>query len=305
MKKFLFFVILIVLLVSGCSLDINIGNNQETYCENSESLTVDVSYFPDFEVSSMHDNTVYYMNVTSDMLDDYINFMVADGFECKRNMYDILLYKEDVMIQITDNTNSINGCSVTGYTAVNFESEGALTGAETLNIIDDEAVFYLLERTPDGFFEATGAQYFFAPVHRFEYDENISKIPENTGYINAKIIVSEKGSVYINNAISSPKVCDINEDGITDIIVLGYGPTSGIFTITISVINIIDGVPVVKCSGIFTIEHGNVDVFLNDTGKPMLAYKPNEAEEYSVYEIRYDGLELKVDNLPITVIDLY
>lgn len=55
----------------------------------------------------------------------------------------------------------------------------------------------------------------------------------------------------------------------------------------------------------YTIDHGKVDIFVNESGMPMFAYKPNSAEEYSVYEIKYDGSRLMIDNLPLSLTEFY
>lgn len=297
MIRFFSVVIIIALLLSGCILDFNSGDNHETSYVESDVLNVADTYFPDFETVDKSDNTEYYENVTTDMLDEYIKFLCADGFECKRDMYNVLLYKEDVMIQITDNTKIYDKCNVTVYTAIRTENNSALTETEALSIIDDEKVFFLLEQTPDGFFESTGAQYYFTPVHSFSYlTYKETHIPENSYYYTSKCLVADKGVAFVNNAMSAPIVCDINDDDVTDIIFLGYGPTSGLFTISLDMYNIIDGKPVLNSSNIYNIEHGEIDICANSSGKPVLTCAPNGTDNHMEYEVVYKNNELTVED---------
>lgn len=290
MKKVFYLLLVFTLLISGCTFDFDRSVNSEVDYTKPLVTNVDVSYFPDFKPYDKSDNSWRYENVTPQMLDDYIDTMVADGFECKRDMYNALLYKQGVMIQVTDNTKSSNKCNVIVYTSMKTSSDLALTEAEALSVIDDENVFFLLEQSPVGFYEATGAQYFFTPIHSFNYlTYEETHIPENSYYCTSKCLVSEKGCVFVDNSISAPIVCDLNNDKVTDIIFLGYGPTSGVFTITLAMYNIIEGVPILDSSNIYQLSHGEIDIGLNDSGKPVLFYCPNESEVFFEYEIGYDN----------------
>ncbi len=102
-----------------------------------------------------------------------------------------------------------------------------------------------------------------------------------------KCLVTEKGYVFVDCPISAPVVCDVNNDNVRDIVFLGYGPTSGLFTITLTMYNIIDGVPVLDSSNIYQLSHGDIDIGLNDRGKPVLFYCPNNSDEYTEYLIGY------------------
>lgn len=289
MKKLFYLLLIICILLSGCTFSFDSSISKEVKYTKPFVTNVDDSYFPDFESYDKNGNSERYENITPQMLDAYIEAMIADGFECKRDMYNALLFKQGVMIQITDNTKSYNKCSVTVYTAMNSESESALTEAEALNIIDDDKVFFLLEQSPEGFFEATGAQYYFTPIHSFNYlTYEETHIPENSQYYTSKCMVAENGCVFVDNTISAPIVCDINNDEETDIIFLGYGPTSGVFTITLEMYNVIDGVPELDSSNIFQLNHGDIDIGLNDDGKPVLYYCPNDSDEYTEYLIEYN-----------------
>lgn len=276
------------------------NNNSVSAYVPPEPEVIDMDLLPEFPYESIDGNYIVYNDISVDDFEAYIDSMCDNGFECIRNgSYSVFLYNDDTYLDIWNSTFSNGYFNILITTEKDNANPSALTNEAAITVIDDDRIFLLSEQTPDGFFEATGVQYFYAPIDRFEYDGNVPKLPENAGYINAKLLVSDKGSIFIDNAISSPQVCDINKDGITDIIVLGYGPTSGVFTITLSVINFIDGVPVEKCSEIYTIDHGKVDIFVNESGMPMFAYKPNRAEKYSVYEIKYDGSRLMIDNLPL------
>ena len=290
MKKVLILLLMLFFLLSGCSINFDGSVKREVDYTKPLVTNVDDSYFPDFKPYDKSDNSWRYENVTPQMLDDYIDTMVADGFECKRDMYNALLYKQGVMIQITDSTKSSNKCNITVYISTKTSSNSALTEVEALSVIDDENVFFLLDQSPEGFYEATGAQYFFTPIHSFNYlIHEETYIPENSYYYTSKCLVAENGCVFVDNSISAPIVCDLNNDKVTDIIFLGYGPTSGVFTITLAMYNIIEGVPVLDSSNIYQISHGEIDIGLNDSGKPVLFYCPNESEVFFEYEIGYDG----------------
>lgn len=288
MKRYICLVLSAMLLLYGCSYDAEVRIKKISDYTKPVVLNADDSYFPDFEVSSRSENREAYENVTPQELSEYIDSLIDEGFQCKRDIYSALLYMPGVMIHITDNTKSYNKCSVTVYIAMKTESDSALTEAEALNVIDDDKVFFLLDQTPEGFYEATGTRYFYAPVHSFNYlTYEETHIPENSHYVIMKCLVTEKGYVFVDSPISAPVVCDVNNDNVRDIIFLGYGPTSGLFTITLTMYNIIDGVPVLDSCNIYQLSHGDIDIGLNDMGKPVLFYCPNNSDEYTEYLIGY------------------
>ena len=301
MRKILSFILLLSVLFGGCTFG---GFENKESVENIKSSDVASEYIkpeieaidrellPDLPYSVIDNNYIAYEDVSVDELDSYIDSMCKKGFESSKDEYSVLLYNEEYFITIRNNTLDNGSFNITLFKEEINDNPLALSNEEAMKIINDDRLFLVSEQTPEGFFEATGAQYFFAPIHNFDiYPEELC-FPVNSGYHIAKYIVTKKNAVGLDSVISSPLVCDINEDGVTDIIVLGYGPTSGLFTISLSMFSIVEGEIVYESSIIYNIRHGEVDICLNENNKPYLIYNPNtypdDTEEYSAFEILYN-----------------
>lgn len=307
MKKLLAFILLLTILLSGCTFEKSSPKRAVNYVK-PEIEKIDSSLLPDFPYKTNGDDYVSYENVSVEDFEAYIDSMCNNGFVSSRDEYSVLLYNDHVFMDIWNSTFNNGYFNMHAITEKINENSSALTNEEAMRVIDDDRVFLVSEQTTDDFYEATGAQYFYAPIHNFDIYDDSRRIPENAGYHIAKFIVNENNFVSVDNAIRPPVVCDINNDGIRDIVVLGYGPTSGIFTITLSLFNIIDGEILCKSNELFTLEYGDVDIIVNDDN-PILIYKRDnftinddgeqsdavDSDAYYEYEIEYINGRIVLD----------
>lgn len=183
------------------------------------------------------DRLLKYEPVTTAQLDEYIQRLERQGFSCRREMYNISLWREDAFISITNNTVNFQDFSVRIFRQ--SKAENGLSADEAKAIINDDRVSILIEQTPEGFFEKTGAQLFLAPMDRSV--DGVNNQPANRGMVTKYYLVTEGDSVYIDRYYMRPLAADIDHDGTTEIIWIGNGFTSGVFSFSLWVYAVEDG----------------------------------------------------------------
>ncbi len=212
------------------------GNIIDAQAIRQELLEDDL--LPGFTPSDISlDRFLKYEPVTTAQLDEYIQRLERQGFSCRREMYDISLWREDAFISITNNTVNFQDFSVRIFRQ--SKAENGLSANEAKAIINDDRVSILIEQTPDGFYEKTGAQLFLAPMDRSV--DKVPDYPENWGMVTKYYLVTEGDSVYIDRYYMRSLAADIDRDGTTEIIWIGNGFTHGVFSFSLWVCAVEDG----------------------------------------------------------------
>ncbi len=294
MKRIIVFIIAILLIFSGCT--------RETAAptENDRPVTAE-SVLPHFTVEEQSDNYVSYKDVRPDELNDYIDGMCEAGFKFEEYAYNSLLYRDDVFLLLNkENKQDAMPVGIEYYIGKPAEGEGALTWREAIRVMDDERLFCLADTTPEGFFEATGAQVFIAPVDRkYILSEAAEGIPLNYGYETRMVIVGEKGG-FVDYNIYNFVFGDINGDGKDEIVFITPGPTSGVFTFVINVYSFENGLPVQLAKQTFYSDHGALDLKTDENGVIMMGYASYYEEPRDVRVTMENG-EIELDDNAFTV----
>lgn len=105
--------------------------------------------------------------------------------------------------------------------------EGGMSGEEAANWLLTErdersslSALHPVDVSPEGFYERTGGQLFVAPRYGNERWADLSLF-----YVKANEVWS--------SSLESVAVYDVDDDGKDEVLLLSYGPTSGLFTVTL------------------------------------------------------------------------
>lgn len=238
-------VVLLVGLVS-CAKPVSSGSEFNSKAEQDNNIDAQAirqdfladDLLPDIPASDVSlDWLIKYEPVTTAQLDEYIKNLEGQGFTCRREMYNICLWREDAFISISNNTVDFQDFSVRIFRQ--SKTENGLSADEAKAVIHDDRVSILIEQTPEGFYEKTGAQLFLAPMDRSV--DGVNKHPANQGMVTKYYLVTERDSVYIDRYRMTPLAADIDHDGTTEIIWIGNGFTSGVFSFSLWVYRVEDG----------------------------------------------------------------
>ena len=127
--------------------------------------------------------------------------------------------------------------------------------------------FILRERTPEGLYEATGTQVFCL----------LLDCPPKEGIVDP---LYQTGTWLVGKGQAIPRIAftgrdlacaDMDDDGTEEIVLLGYGPTSGIFTETIAVYGVSDGSPWLRGRSFYWMNWGETNL-VQEKGELCFSY---------------------------------
>lgn len=107
------------------------------------------------------------------------------------------------------------------------EPEGGISGEEAADLLLTErdessslSALYPIDVSPEGFYERTGGQLFVAPRYG------------NDRWTNSSLFFVKDKEVW-SSTLESVAVYDVDDDGKDEVLLLSYGPTSGLYTVTL------------------------------------------------------------------------
>ncbi|HBL84398.1 MAG: hypothetical protein A2Y17_04775 [Clostridiales bacterium GWF2_38_85] len=194
---------------------------------------------PEFDLERHEYDYYEYSNVTSDELAEYIDTLKNEGFECQKGEYTYFLYKDNVIIRITDNTSDYKYFTLSFYIGIETAREGSLTAEQANDIIgiDDNHLieYYILD-----LYEKTDAQLFYV----LSRDTETNLWPQ-------KYLVTSKEAIDLTRSFDKFICGNIDDDPEYELISLDYGPTSGLFTFGVSAYDVDNGEINLEYSRIF------------------------------------------------------
>ncbi|MBQ6539532.1 MAG: hypothetical protein IJL71_00715 [Oscillospiraceae bacterium] len=264
MKRIIVLIIALLLLFSGCT---------RKKPEYDNPMTPEI-LLPDFTVKEQSDHFVVYEDVHPYMLGDYIHGLSKAGFKYEEYMSQSFLYRDDVYIIICRWAEP-NEITIEYRIGQPTESEGALTWSEAIGAIGDERLLSLAEATPEGLYDATGAQVFFGPVYRPNLpDDTVPDEPEYRGYETRAFLVGKNGGCMFRDFLAGPVYGDIDRDGKDEIVFLSDGPISGIFTVVINVYSVENGVPVELAEKTYAVDSVAPELKTDENGNILIEHTP-------------------------------
>lgn len=227
--------------------------------------------------------------VTPDELDRYLTDLVREGFILQRDEYRCYLQKDNVFIEISNNTKAYRKLSLRYYEGMANTRPGTLDPAQAQAIIGGEPLSLMEVYVPD-LFEKTDAQLFYAMPQALA-DGNPLR----------RYIVRKKQAFLLDTIYDDYEVFDIDHDGRTELLVLTPGPTSGLSSIGIEVVSFSGGA--IRCQytqwiGLFEY----YKVALQSDGKATYLY----AAEYDGTQLipKIPLFQLTIRNHELAFIDL-
>lgn len=176
---------------------------------------------------------------------DYSSFLAdlrADGFSHVHMKYSDFLLRGDCMIfsRYTEGSGSL---TVSWYQKSPYAPVDGISADEAKAVlIPDSSLsktpLLPIDVTPEGFYERTGGQLFAVPYYSYDnFSSSGSEdlIFEDNEWYACKVCYVNGDEVF---AVTMERVavCDIDGDGGSDVLLLSFGPTSGLFTFEVNCI---------------------------------------------------------------------
>lgn len=278
MKKIICFIILTALVLTafaGCA-----KTNKEGTEKNVDDIEMFIPDFPNAEIKSKKDNYIKvnyeYENVSKTDLDKYISELKSAGFECDASEYSEFLYRNGIVIDIS---HPIFREPWEVRITKSKNTSGGVSAEKAIELVSDEKVFLMIDETPNDLFETVGIQLFSAPF----------KIDNINGYDYHYYFVGNNGAEEIKHYVGEMFCVDIDGDGNKEIVMCGYGETSGIDSFRISVYSVENGCT--KEMNSMLMIGTNWHFSLTDDERVLLKYtdKYSSGEEREWYVCYYDG----------------
>ncbi len=214
-----------------------------------------------------------------------------------------ILYGDGLWVEISANTKSHRKCVITETWGRRTQDEHALSGEEARILLPVEAT-HLLERTPEGLYEATGAQVFCVLVDHPPREDIADPLYPTGTWLVGKQLAIPLYYCYDGNHL----LCgDVDGDGAEEIVLQGYGPTSGIYTETLSVYGVTDGIPWLKGSSFYWMDWGETALLFREEGEICFSYgrrrytNKGEADGFEtarVYPVRLRNGRVELEGAP-------
>lgn len=245
-------------------------------CNRFKSVSDPPFTLPDGEMKSEGGYYSFFNNSESDY-DKYTAKLKSEGFALVKMKYSRFLFRDDCMIFL-DYSKEDKRITLSWYAKSPFapkDGEGVSSSeAAALRQSKQESKesslspieVHPIDVTPEGFFERTGAQMFAFPIYSYDtykasgYDRMMFEDNERYSCLIAYI----KGDDMLATTYESIAVSDIDDDGNDDIILLSFGPTSGVFSFIVTA-KTADGI----YSRIFTCGHVKLSLAEKD-GKAVV-----------------------------------
>ena len=244
-----------------------------------------LALLPEWHTEDAGAEWVHYDNVSPADVKAYANARVTEGFTLIQNdegKWAKILYRGDAWIEISDNTDAYSYCDIKvsigsrgvgmsadeAQAAIKAAAEAADRTWTNLSRGASRPLTAILDITPEGFFEATGMQLFRA----------LFNAPPQLGVddpvFSTAVFIAAGGSAK-EVMCFDPVAADIDGDGETEAILLGYGPTSGFLSLIFEVFGMNEGKPESEALAGYALDHGDYSLAVHD-GRPYLVREGRE-----------------------------
>ena len=194
--------------------------------------------FPDATESLNGYYRFSYTDVPRGYYDSFLSGLKTAGFSLYSMKYTDFLFHDDCMI-LSQYIEDDGLFSVSWYqkspdapqNGISYEKAAALLMPDRENSLSKIPV-HPIDITPEGFFERTGGQIFAVPYYSYDGFRNSGQeslmFEDNEWYSCTVYYVN--GTDSFVTSMERVAVCDVDGDGSDDVLLLSYGPTSGLFT---------------------------------------------------------------------------
>ena len=227
-----------------------------------------------------------YSNVDPAMVENYLETLQRQGFDCVRSEGDCALYREDCIILLRDYRRGTYEIEL--WQSSRFH--GQADSDDLIAMVHDEEVLCALDVSPEGLFPGTGLQLFVCVYG--------SRSGETSGLSSAFYLAG--GGTCLQLDFVDMVCADLDQDGTAELLTVEWGPTSGIFTLAFKVYDALSGAPHLRTGILETLDYGRF-ALIGENGKAYFEYerqyydqetKTAKYEQTRFYEIGLDGEEV-------------
>ena len=212
-------------------------NGKLWYCNQFRSMTEPPFNLPEGtpEIDRDHDCDYSYDHFSAAEYDSFISDLENSGFELAEMKWSSFLFRDDCMIFVRyfEDEECLN---FSWYSRSRYarDDDGFSAYSDSLSKVK----IHPIDVTPEGFYELTGGQLFASPVYSYDgfklsgLDDLMFE--DNEWYSCSFVFV--KDDIILPATMESVAICDIDGDRQNDVVLLSYGPTSGLFTFDVAVV---------------------------------------------------------------------
>ena len=221
------------------------------------------AWLPSFSLRDSREGGATYEHVTEAEAAAWASSLEAEGFTLWEGSFSRLLYTDRLILRL-DRSEWEEGV----YMLYWYEAapNAPLPDPEAVRaMLPDRELICLVDRTPEGMFEATGIRKLACASLTDPPDANIqAKYPDGRFCAVGEFLLGPEGCVpqqgYYGGSGSDPLWADLDGDGEAEYVYWTYGPTSGLFTVAFWACGLERGVPVVKAQSILNLSWGEISL---------------------------------------------
>ncbi|MBO4418960.1 MAG: hypothetical protein J5789_03950 [Oscillospiraceae bacterium] len=220
-------------------------------------------WLPPFAPRKQWEGVAVYEKVTKDEAAVYTAKLEAAGFQS----YGKTVFYTDRLILVLQSTQE-SGC----YTLEWFEAELSAPVPDLAAIqakLPDDYLICLVDRTPDGMYEATGLRRMLCVTADTPAESTQPAEPGGVSCHSGEYLLGKSGFVPMQGYYAShpcdPLWADLDGDGTAEYVYWTAGPTSGVFTVALWAYGTEHGIPVVKGHSIWSM-YGTVGLEKDGAG---------------------------------------
>lgn len=241
---------------------------------------------PNFQIERTDaDGLITYKDVSVEDYDKYLESLEQEGFTNAGRYW----YREDECIMLQRGQGESASVQVRSMKAQITLAEGAYSQKQIMKRMEDSLVVFMMEQSPDGFYEKTGAQVFFA----LGYVKDNSS--QEATYTERYYLVSEKSEVLIEDCMV-PVCADMDDDGIHEIVWIGNGFTSGRFTFSLCVYHVQDGMIQEKAFAYYESDAYRMSLRADGNGQVWLDYRKSTDEQTNSTKVTIEDNIVRIDD---------
>ncbi len=226
-----------------------------------------------------------YSNVDPAMVENYLETLQQQGFDCVRSEGDCALYREGCIILLRDYRRGTYEIEL--WQSSRFH--GQADSDDLIATVHDKKILCALDISPEGLFRGTGLQLFVCVCG--------SRSGETSGLSSALYLAGGRVCLQLDCVCVDMVCADLDQDGTAELVTVEWGPTSGIFTLAFKVYDSQNGAPHLRTGILETLDYGRF-ALIGENGKAYFEYerqyydletKTAKYEQTRFYEIVLDG----------------
>ena len=257
MKRLMLVCVMMLCLVSGlCTAKESVAElNYNPECLAPDQFESDEIWFcnrftsagnPPFSLpeATVFQNGYYeysYTGVSYEYYESFLSRLKADGFSFVSMKYDDFLFRDDCMVFLRFREDD-DFFSISWYQKSPWAPANGLSNEEASSVLMPDANSSLsripihpIDITPEGFYERTSGQVYAVPYYSYDSFHRAGQdglmFEDNEWYsCSVRCVIGDQSYA---TSMESIAVYDVDQDGSDEVLLLSFGPTSGLFTFNV------------------------------------------------------------------------